>query len=257
MKSNPRGIAIAFCLILLLPACARAYYSPEQGRWISRDPIEEKGGLSLYAAVRNDPLDYWDRLGQKCCLRTYPKADGSPFGHSVLTCGANNEIYVSFFPQKGSLRGQIPKEGSWHTPEQDAIDYAKNPPTEVCTDCLDEGKIRDWLLKAKEDRTKFADTYNCSNAAKDAIAAGLPPEKQKKPECGKCSFLERLAGAVRKFPRDLLTQDTGYAGSASTGHLLITYPADLEGRFKDVVGNGCNRWKCDIQWNSRQSMIGP
>ncbi len=39
------------------------YYSPDMGRWISRDPIEEQGGLNLYGFVNNDPVNKWDRLG--------------------------------------------------------------------------------------------------------------------------------------------------------------------------------------------------
>jgi RHS repeat-associated protein len=27
------------------------YYSPDLGRWLSRDPIEEEGGVNLYAMV--------------------------------------------------------------------------------------------------------------------------------------------------------------------------------------------------------------
>ena len=40
------------------------YYSPSLGRWISRDPIEEQGGLNLYAFVNNDPVNRVDWLGQ-------------------------------------------------------------------------------------------------------------------------------------------------------------------------------------------------
>ena len=39
------------------------YYSPDLGRWINRDPIEEEGGLNLYGFVANDPIDLFDRLG--------------------------------------------------------------------------------------------------------------------------------------------------------------------------------------------------
>ena len=39
------------------------YYSPALGRWLSRDPIEEQGGLNLYAFVNNDPVNKWDVLG--------------------------------------------------------------------------------------------------------------------------------------------------------------------------------------------------
>ena len=39
------------------------YYDPVTGRWPSRDPIGERGGLNLYAFVGNDGLNYWDYLG--------------------------------------------------------------------------------------------------------------------------------------------------------------------------------------------------
>ena len=39
------------------------YYSPELGRWLSRDPIEENGGLNLYGMLDNNAVDYIDLLG--------------------------------------------------------------------------------------------------------------------------------------------------------------------------------------------------
>jgi RHS repeat-associated protein len=39
------------------------YYSPVLGRWLSRDPIGEKGGFNLYGMVSNNPVDNWDRYG--------------------------------------------------------------------------------------------------------------------------------------------------------------------------------------------------
>jgi RHS repeat-associated protein len=39
------------------------YYDPETGRWLSRDPIEERGGLNLYGMVGNDSVNQWDYLG--------------------------------------------------------------------------------------------------------------------------------------------------------------------------------------------------
>ncbi|MBQ7590292.1 MAG: RHS repeat protein [Verrucomicrobia bacterium] len=39
------------------------YYSPDMGRWLSRDPIEEQGGLNLYGFVNNDPVNGHDMLG--------------------------------------------------------------------------------------------------------------------------------------------------------------------------------------------------
>ena len=41
------------------------YYSPSLGRWISRDPIEEEGGMNLYAFVANTPTHVFDVLGER------------------------------------------------------------------------------------------------------------------------------------------------------------------------------------------------
>jgi len=44
------------------------YYTPETGRWLSRDPIGERGGLNLYAFVGNDGVNWIDGLGlNPCC----------------------------------------------------------------------------------------------------------------------------------------------------------------------------------------------
>jgi uncharacterized protein RhaS with RHS repeats len=40
------------------------YYDPMTGRWPSRDPIEEEGGINLYGFVGNDGVNYLDVLGQ-------------------------------------------------------------------------------------------------------------------------------------------------------------------------------------------------
>jgi RHS repeat-associated protein len=41
------------------------WYDPVTGRWPSRDPIEERGGVNLYGFVGNDGVYRWDVLGQK------------------------------------------------------------------------------------------------------------------------------------------------------------------------------------------------
>ena len=41
------------------------FYDPSPGRWLSRDPAEESGGLNLYGFVGNDPLDFIDMDGME------------------------------------------------------------------------------------------------------------------------------------------------------------------------------------------------
>jgi RHS repeat-associated protein len=38
-------------------------YEPITGRWLSKDPIAERGGINLYGYVVNDPIKYNDPLG--------------------------------------------------------------------------------------------------------------------------------------------------------------------------------------------------
>ena len=39
------------------------FYDPLWSRWLNRDPIEEEGGLNLYAFCGNDGVNRWDVLG--------------------------------------------------------------------------------------------------------------------------------------------------------------------------------------------------
>ena len=46
------------------------FYHPELGRWMSRDPIEEEGGVNLSGFVGNSPVDRSDMLGLSDCMIT-------------------------------------------------------------------------------------------------------------------------------------------------------------------------------------------
>ena len=44
------------------------YYDPVTGRWPSRDPIGERGGVNLYGFIGNNGVNKWDRLGLEATL---------------------------------------------------------------------------------------------------------------------------------------------------------------------------------------------
>jgi RHS repeat-associated protein len=46
------------------------YYNPSTGRWLSRDPIQERGGVNLYGFVANDPITAVDPDGAKILIST-------------------------------------------------------------------------------------------------------------------------------------------------------------------------------------------
>ncbi len=52
-------------------------YNPVFGRWLSRDPIGEEGGVNLYGYVENDPVDNTDSLGLETDTIEVTKSDGS------------------------------------------------------------------------------------------------------------------------------------------------------------------------------------
>jgi RHS repeat-associated protein len=44
-------------------------YDPDLGRWLSRDPIAETGGINLFAYVQNNPANAADPFGLKTCWK--------------------------------------------------------------------------------------------------------------------------------------------------------------------------------------------
>jgi RHS repeat-associated protein len=72
------------------------YYQPSTGRWPSRDPIEERGGLNFYGFVRNDGVNSYDFLGLQKCKHSTPNG-----------CGPENPKWLNvmipegFFPKLG------------------------------------------------------------------------------------------------------------------------------------------------------------
>ena len=72
------------------------YYSPEIGRWISRDPVDEEGGINLYSFVNQNPVNYVDETG----LWIYKGAcryisGGEIVGGAALRCMMWTECYDS------------------------------------------------------------------------------------------------------------------------------------------------------------------
>ncbi len=63
------------------------YYDPQTGRWPSRDPIEEWGGVNLYGMVYNGPLIYIDVLGHGAMAGALPVAGGAALADGPLPIG--------------------------------------------------------------------------------------------------------------------------------------------------------------------------
>jgi hypothetical protein len=74
--------------LVVLTQTVKAHYDPNIGRWISRDPILEKGGVNLYGFVGNNSLNATDYLGQQSLV--------TPAGAAaMLELAASDAGYVS------------------------------------------------------------------------------------------------------------------------------------------------------------------
>jgi RHS repeat-associated protein len=72
------------------------YYDPVTGRWPSRDPIEEVGGVNLYGMLSNKLLNEVDLLGWGPCTRD---------GHHIIPCS----VYQTLVAVCESLQEEFDK----------------------------------------------------------------------------------------------------------------------------------------------------
>lgn len=73
MKNRP--LLTLLLLFYALISIAQAHYDPQVGRWMSRDPIAENGGLNLYGFAGNDGVNKIDRFGLKSTLSANQMSD--------------------------------------------------------------------------------------------------------------------------------------------------------------------------------------
>ena len=78
------------------------YYSPQLGRWTKRDPIEEEGGVNLYAYLFNDYINLFDNIGLGIFTVKKKIIDLTASGISVeaMTSGNPNGFSVDWTPSK-------------------------------------------------------------------------------------------------------------------------------------------------------------
>lgn len=70
------------------------YYSLALGRWINRDPAEEDGGINLFGFVANNPLNYFDPMGETGAMVDTEAAMGA--GEGMEASGAAQAIRIYY-----------------------------------------------------------------------------------------------------------------------------------------------------------------
>ena len=219
------------------------HYSPSLGRFLSRDPIEEQGGLNLYAFVGNNSISISDILGNMCCVIIVHPGENSFAGHAILDCG--DEGYLSFFPNRtdgGRRKGpgtwtrkersredDLKEYGDWTKQLKNGVndDYVegkdgkKSRITRQCLPtCIDSSKAKAVIdsLIASTPNWDFDDS-NCADMVLKALSQLI---KSDKPKCKK-----------RQCPRDLLRNNA-----------WITTPTGVKRIVDKIQANNCNRYEC-------------
>ena len=62
MKTKSSSLIVLLFLVLAATS-ASAFYDPGTQRWLTRDPLQERGGVNLYALVANRPSSEVDYFG--------------------------------------------------------------------------------------------------------------------------------------------------------------------------------------------------
>jgi RHS repeat-associated protein len=92
-----------------LPYYGYRYYDPATGRWPSRDPIEEKGGVNLYGFVGNNGVNRWDLLG----LAEYPAKAEPPPAKDCLNGSWEILVEIEYDPNTGTGKRRQSIDWSW------------------------------------------------------------------------------------------------------------------------------------------------
>jgi RHS repeat-associated protein len=153
------------------------HYDPQLGRWPSRDPIEEAGGVNLYGFVGNDPIGRWDKLGQafssgvELITSSQHLANGGPAGKTT----PHFEFLVASSIESGKcwkvkLSGQ-PKV---------VVFYNTNPDVQGVTDDFGRGVVEHEALHVsvtkkiyasfRAEVNPFEKYFFCSEACAQGVA---------------------------------------------------------------------------------------
>ena len=109
------------------------YYDPKTGRWLSRDPIGEEGGVNLYGFVGNSSVNSIDLLGLDFIAvgsrsiggLGFLGGAGKPINHASVEYFAEDEGNISEEAQRGDRFTEIP-EGATRKETIELLQYPRD-----------------------------------------------------------------------------------------------------------------------------------
>ena len=163
------------------------YYNPSTGRWPSRDPADEKGGLELYGFVANDGINHADKLGlvdvDVFIYHWRGVGVGIPYicqgsvGHALITDAGTHNVELSQFPDPSGMKGKNVRK-TWD--ETVAREDGRQPDDEFLVHLPNDGgfnaAVQDHLHRPTWDwwPTGPSQTHCAYSSASALIAGGLP-----------------------------------------------------------------------------------
>jgi hypothetical protein len=145
----------AICL-LFVTLQANAFYNPSAGRWLSRDPSGESGGINLHSFTDNSPINNVDRNGLDTyiCNRKIG-AKGGDTSRSINNPATHTFIFIT--DENGNVTGTF----SWgNSADPHGWNFNQIEDIEAAEGALRRGRAR-W--------TGDRDFDNCINRAFDVM----------------------------------------------------------------------------------------
>jgi len=112
-------------------------YDPGTGRWPSRDPIGERGGMNLYKMAANNPINLVDRLGYSYSNAT-AAARAALTKYNPLSIAANREYGGLICKKKGCCKGKC----YYYTVAPIGTEAGCNPRLAPCSG--GDSSVADW-----------------------------------------------------------------------------------------------------------------
>ena len=143
-EARPANIRSLLLTALILSSSAfraQAYYHPDEGRWLSRDPIGELGGQNLYGFVRNGPISRYDL-----------------FGLETLSQERSGNVELYFYKIKGDESTRVPSAYL-----QAKVILAVDVPDEYKKDCTWKATAHAVLARPSSIKINGKDINNQDN----------------------------------------------------------------------------------------------
>jgi len=204
------------------------FYSPETGRWVSRDPIGERGGWNIYAFPKNNPIDSWDLLG-----RDNPGSGGQ--NAPALPPDDDSDEFLDWYNAQSDM--------SWMNELNDRKCPCKLK--RVCTMRI-VGKGYDqslvvtyaWALPDNVDQSKWNELSDPIGSFVERFHPGAAIEVRSKPTANghtnQCTYDDQ--GDLITTPPAMGTVDRRQGGHWSDDVLPVIWAAGLDGKWE--IGTG-------------------